>query len=148
MGVSNACAKLTSSPAVVSLARVTLAGLPTATSHGRGNFIESRDGEKFCPIFTWPCCILWYVHGLRHAHVPGRVVLEILCSVTERREEFTLLIPTINFINRRFKTSIVYLKCAEFGMNYLDCTIWENNEYSKRNFFIRFRSGNARIYCI
>ncbi|PPR96442.1 hypothetical protein GOBAR_AA24228 [Gossypium barbadense] len=77
-----------------------------------------------------------------------RPCLASFASPTLWCEEFTLLIPAINVINIRFKTSIVYLQCAEFGMNYLDCTIWENTEYRKRNFFIRFRSGKARICCI
>ncbi|PPS07428.1 hypothetical protein GOBAR_AA13217 [Gossypium barbadense] len=63
-------------------------------------------------------------------------------------KEFTLPIPAINFVNIRLKKSIVYLKSVKFGMNYLDCSIWENTEYRERNFFIRFRSGNARIYYI
>ncbi|PPS17236.1 hypothetical protein GOBAR_AA03339 [Gossypium barbadense] len=109
----------------VSHARVVLAVLPTAMSHGRGD-LSHPVLEKNFPFFTRPyrtvvsTPVVWY-------------------------EEFTLLIPAINFINIRFKTSIVYLKCAKFGMNYLDCTIWENTEYRKRNFF---RSDNARICCI
>ncbi|PPS02012.1 hypothetical protein GOBAR_AA18650 [Gossypium barbadense] len=59
--------------------------------------------------------------------------------------EFTLLIPAINFINIRFKTSTIYLKSAKFGMNYLDCTIWENTEYRKRDCSVRFRGDNTRV---
>ncbi|PPS06274.1 hypothetical protein GOBAR_AA14370 [Gossypium barbadense] len=73
--------------------------------------IASHVKEEFYPIFTRPCLLSWCGHGLRHAH------------------EFTLLIPAINFINIRFKTSTVYLKSAKFRVNYLDCTIWENTEY-------------------
>ncbi|PPR93502.1 hypothetical protein GOBAR_AA27168 [Gossypium barbadense] len=40
-------------------------------------------GKHFCSIFTRSCCIPWYVHSLQHARVPCRVVLEILCSVTQ-----------------------------------------------------------------
>ncbi|PPS11827.1 hypothetical protein GOBAR_AA08813 [Gossypium barbadense] len=34
---------------------------------------------------------------------------------------------------------------AEFEMSYLDCTVWENVKYRKRNYSIGFRSGNMRV---
>ncbi|PPS14031.1 hypothetical protein GOBAR_AA06544 [Gossypium barbadense] len=43
------------------------------------------------------------------------------------------------------QTSVVYLKSAELGMTYLDCTEWENAKYCKRDFFIRCGSDNVRI---
>ncbi|PPS15512.1 hypothetical protein GOBAR_AA05065 [Gossypium barbadense] len=106
------------------------------------------------------CCLSWYWHSLRHACGAGRVVLENLCSVSHLSltylsvpwswwcEEFTLLIPTINFIKIRFWTSTIYLERTEFGMNYLNCAVWENDKYYKRDFSIRFRGGNPRVYCI
>ncbi|PPS12958.1 hypothetical protein GOBAR_AA07684 [Gossypium barbadense] len=80
-----------------------------------------------------------------HSHVARSCQSSIASPTPRWCEEFTLLIPAINFINLRFKMDIVYLKCVEFRMNYLDCTIWENTEYCKKNFVIRLRSGNARI---
>ncbi|PPS05614.1 hypothetical protein GOBAR_AA15029 [Gossypium barbadense] len=72
--------------------------------------IASHVGKKFYPVFPRSYCTA-------------------LTTPMVWREEFTLLIPAINFINIRFKMSIVYLKGVEFGMNYLDCIIWENTEY-------------------
>ncbi|PPR93115.1 hypothetical protein GOBAR_AA27556 [Gossypium barbadense] len=59
-------------------------------------------------------------------------------------EPFPMELQVPNFINIRVKTSTVYLARAEFGMNYLDYTVWKNAKYRKRDFFIWFRSGNTR----
>ncbi|PPS20174.1 hypothetical protein GOBAR_AA00376 [Gossypium barbadense] len=122
-------------------------------SHGHGNLSHPCVGKKLFALFAHGCIARschypWCRLSIRHALVPGRVVLESLCSMFWWCEEFALLIAANNFINIRFKTSTVYLKSAEFGMHYLNCTIWENTEYRERNFSIWLRSRNARICCI
>ncbi|PPS04404.1 hypothetical protein GOBAR_AA16253 [Gossypium barbadense] len=43
---------------------------------------------------------------------------------------------------------VVYLKSAELGMTYLDCTEWENAKYRKRDFFVQYGSDNVKICSI
>ncbi|PPS16626.1 hypothetical protein GOBAR_AA03949 [Gossypium barbadense] len=102
--------------------------------HGRGSLSNLVLGKNFA-LFShghvaWPCLLPWCEHGLRHTRVPSRVGWKTYVSRTQ------------------FKTSTIYLERAEFGMNYLDCTVWKNAKYRKRDFFIRLKSGNTRVCCV
>ncbi|PPS18923.1 hypothetical protein GOBAR_AA01662 [Gossypium barbadense] len=90
-------------------------------SHCRGYLSHPMLGKKFLPYFHTAV-----LHPVACARLTVRP-----CGSKK---------PVFNDL-----TGVVYLKSAELGMTYLDCTEWENAKYRKRDFFIRLGSDNARF---